>query len=174
MKDVAYLKQEVSALKTVIEEVPYDESPPGGLSIMGILSLIDRGQTTFYKPVLEQVFTATGSIDAANFKQDFETSFEYNTEDAPKIQTILDDLIEHREELINIIKKIPLSDWDKIIYINDSQINIAGFLESMIQFERSKLKDIADRVMVIGQQQQTIREMENRRRQNKQLNNMDR
>lgn len=174
IKDVAYLKQEASALKNMIEEIPYDESPPGGLSVMGILSLIDRGQNTFYKPVFEQVFTATGPIDTADYKQDFESSFEFKNKDTLNIQDILDDLIKHREEFIKILKNIQLSDWNKTIYIDNSPKNIVYFLESMIHFERSKLKDIADRVMVIGQQRQTIREMENRRQQNQQLNNTDR
>lgn len=164
VEDASYLQDEAEALKYVIDEVPYTEAPPEGQSIAGMLLLIDHAQLSYYRPIIEDAFQNPRPTRLKDYEH-FESTFELDEDKAKDIQKTLSKIVKHRAGLVNLIKKIPLIDWEKVVYRNGQELFLFDFAQSMIQFERRKLKDIADLVMVFNQERQTQREIEQRAEQ---------
>lgn len=164
IEDVSYLQDEAEAMQYVIDNVPYNESPPGGRSIAEMLLLIDHAQLSYYRPILEEVVDnprPTHLDDYTHFREDFEVDEEKKKD----VQKILRKLAKHRVGLVNKIKNISLIDWESTIYRDEEQILLFHFIQEMIRFERGMLKDIADQVMVYNQEKENRREIEHRRSQ---------
>lgn len=162
VEDAAYLQDEAEALKYVIEEVPYTESPPDGESISEMLLLIDHAQLSYFRPVIEEAYENNRPTKLEDFDH-FESTFELDEDKAKDIQRVLNKIVKHRAGLVNLIKKIPLIDWEKTIYSDGRELYLYDFAQGMIRFERSKLKDIADLVMAFKQEEETQREIRKRR-----------
>lgn len=162
--DASYLQDEAEALKYVIEDVPYDESPPEKRSIAEMLLLIDHAQLSYYRPILEDAFKNPRPTHLENYK-DFRETFEVDEDKLSDIQKLLTKLAKHRAGVVNVIKNIPLIDWDTSIYKNDQEFILFDFVQQMVRFDRSMLKEIADQVMVYNQDRQTQREIKSRQMQ---------
>ena len=161
VEDATYLQDEAEALKYVIDEVPYTETPPDGQSIAEMLLLIDHAQLSYYRPVIEDAARNPRPTHLKDFDH-FESSFELDEEKAADIQTVLSKIAKHRAGLVNVLKNISLFDWGSTVYKDNTEITLYDFSREMIRFERSKLKDIADLVMVFNQEKQTQKELERR------------
>lgn len=164
VEDAAYLEDEAEALKYVIENVPYTESPPEGMSIAEMLLLIDHAQLSYYRPILEKAFKSPRPTRLSDFDH-FRDTFEVDEEKLENIQKLLTKLAKHRAGVVNVIKNIPLIDWEITIYDGDKEITLFEFTRDMIRFDRSMLKEIADLVMVFEQEKQTRREIEQKKAQ---------
>lgn len=161
VEDASYLQDEAEALKYVIDEVPYGETPPGGQSIIEMLLLIDHAQLSYYRPVLEKAFNDPRPTHLKDFDY-FEESFVLDPGKAENIQNVLSKIAKHRAGLVNVIKNIPLIDWESKIYKDNKELTLFDFVRQMIRFERSKLKEIADLVLVFDQEKQAHKEIEKR------------
>lgn len=161
IEDVTYLQDEAEALKYVIDEVPYTKKPPEGRSIAETLLLIDHAQMSYYRPILEESQENPRPTQISRF-QHFEDSFELDDDKAEDIQRVLNKIIKHRAGLVNVVKNISLIDWETIVYKDDQELLLYEFVQGMIRFERSKLKDIADLVMVFNQEKQAHRQIQQR------------
>lgn len=161
VEDASYLQDEAEALKYVIDEVPYGETPPGGQSIIEMLLLIDHAQLSYYRPVLEKAFNDPRPTHLKDFDY-FEESFVLDPGKAENIQNVLSKIAKHRAGLVNVIKNIPLIDWGSKIYKDNKELTLYDFVRQMIRFERSKLKEIADLVLVFDQEKQAHKEIEKR------------
>lgn len=164
IEDAAYLEDEAEALKYVIENVPYTESPPEGRSIAEMLLLIDHAQLSYYRPIIEKAFKNPRPTRLNDFDH-FRDTFEVDEEKLENIQKSLSKLAKHRAGVVNVIKNIPLIDWDITIYDGGKEITLYDFAREMIRFDRSMLKEIADLVMVFEQEKQTRREIEQKQAQ---------
>ncbi len=164
VEDASYLQDEADALQYVIEQVPYDESPPEGNSIAEMLLLIDHAQLTYFRPILEEAFKNPRPTRLEDFDH-FSETFQVDEERLKDILKLLRKISKHRAGLVNVIRNIPLIDWEIVIYEDDKEILLYDFMQRMIRFDRSVLKDIADQVMVFNQEKQTQRELEQRRRE---------
>jgi hypothetical protein len=164
VEDAAYLEDEAEALKYVIENVPYTESPPEGRSIAEMLLLIDHAQLSYYRPILEQAFKNPRPTRLSDFDH-FRETFEVDEEKLENIQKLLSKLAKHRAGVVNVISNIPLIDWEILIYDDNKEITLYDFMQQMIRFDRSMLKQIADLVMVFEQEKQTRREIEQKQAQ---------
>lgn len=164
VEDAAYLEDEAEALKYVIENVPYKESPPDGKSIAEMLLLIDHAQLSYYRPILEQAFKNPRPTRLSDFDH-FRDTFEVDEEKIENIQKLLSKLAKHRAGVVNVIRNIPLIDWEIGIYDDNKEITLYDFMQQMIRFDRSMLKQIADLVMVFEQERQTRREIEQKQAQ---------
>lgn len=164
VEDAAYLEDEAEALKYVIENVPYTESPPEGKSIAEMLLLIDHAQLSYYRPILEQAFKNPRPTRLSDFEH-FRETFEVDEEKIENIQKLLSKLAKHRAGVVNVINNIPLIDWEIVIYDDNKEITLYDFMQQMIRFDRSMLKQIADLVMVFEQEKQTRREIEQKQAQ---------
>ncbi|MDX1639474.1 MAG: hypothetical protein R3281_16025 [Balneolaceae bacterium] len=161
VEDASYLQDEAEALQYVIEEVPYTETPPGGESIAEMLLLIDHAQLSYYRPVIEDAFQSNRPTKLDEYEH-FEETFELDEEKAKDIQNVLRKIAKHRAGLVNLIDNIPLIDWETGIYNGKRELILFDFAQSMIRFERGKLKDIADLVMVFNQEKESRREIRQR------------
>lgn len=165
--DAEYLLDEAEALKYVIDRVPYDESPPNGMSIYNMLRLIDHAQTNYFRPVIENVFAENRLQRLSEFEH-YTESFDEDPDEETDIQKVLSRIIKHRAALINSIKQIPLIDWEKKLKQEQgNEINLLAFAERMITTERKKLKEIADLVLVYQNEKTHQREIENKASQRK-------
>lgn len=164
IEDASYLEDEAEALKYVIEDVPYDESPPDQRSIAELLLLIDHAQLSYYRPILEEVLDNSRPISLQQF-QNFEETFQVDEEKISDIQKLLSKIAKHRAGVVNAMKKVSLIDWEKKIYGNDRDLLLFDFMKQMIRFDRNVLKNIADQVMVYNQDRETQREIKNRQMQ---------
>lgn len=162
VEDASYLQDEAEAMQYVIDNVPYDETPPGGKSIAEMLLLIDHAQLSYYRPIMEKAVEDPRPTHLENFTH-FEQDFEADEEKIQDIQKVLRKLAKHRVGFVNKIKNISLIDWETVVYRDGQQIILYDFIQEMIRFERGILKDIADQVMVYNQEKERKREIEQRR-----------
>jgi len=157
--DATYLQDEAEALKYVIDEVPYTESPPDGRSIAEMLLLLDHAQLAYYRPILESAVKDSRHTHIDNFEH-FEDSFDPDEEKLENIQKLLSKLAKHRAGVVNTIKNISLIDWEKFIYNDDQQLLLFNFAQQMIHFDRAQLKKIADLVMLYNNEKHNRRKIE--------------
>lgn len=162
IEDAAYLQDEAEALKYVIDEVPYDEDPPDGRSIAEMLLLIDHAQLSYFRPILKDAIEDKRPTHIDNY-EDFEETFEPDEEKRKNIQKVLSKLSKHRAGVINTIKNISLLDWETVVYNNNQQILLFDFIQQMIRFDRTQLKQIADLVMLYNNQKQNKRQIQQKR-----------
>jgi hypothetical protein len=159
VEDAAYLQDEAEALKYVIENVPYQKAPPDGKSIAEMLLLIDHAQLSYYRPILEEAFQNPRPTNLEDYEH-FRESFEVDEDKLKDIQKLLSKIAKHRAGVVNVIKNIPLIDWDINIYSGNKKISLFDFMQQMIRFDRTMLKQIADQVMIFEQEKQARREIE--------------
>lgn len=159
--DVAYVEHEAEALKYVIDEVPYSETPPGGRSIVQILMFLDHAQQHYYRKVIEDAFKRVRPINLNAYIEPDET-FEPDLDLAKDIQKVLYKISKHRVALLNTIKNIQLIDWEREISKGRQTLTLYEFTSQMVRKERSTLKEIADLVMAYQNSKQMQRELESR------------
>lgn len=166
--DASYLQDEAEALKYVIDQVPYEEAPPDGMSIFNRLKLIDHAQTEYYRPIIERVFSENRLINLSDFKS-FEESFtRYSDEEEKDIQKTLNKIIKHRAGLINVFRKISLINWERGVKdTNGTVISLYSFAKKLIQSERKILKEIADLVLIYQNEKLKQKEIDTKIEQRK-------
>lgn len=164
IEDATYLQDEAEAMQYVIDNVPYDESPPGGRSISEMLLLIDHAQLSYYRPILEEAVESSRPTHLENYTH-FKETFDPDEEKLKDVQKILKKLAKHRAGVVNALRNVPLIDWETAVYRDDQQVLLYDFMQEMIRFERDMLKDIADQVKIFNQEKERRREIEQRRSQ---------
>src|SRR5699024_11510271 len=102
IEDAAYLQDEADALQYVIEEVPYDQSPPDQPSIAEMLLLVDHAQTSYYRPVSEETLSSDRPTHLDDFTH-FEENFSLDDEEVD-IQKILRKISKHQNGVVNIFE----------------------------------------------------------------------
>lgn len=168
ISDAEYLLDEAEALKYVIDSVPYDETPPNGMSIYNMLKLIDHAQVNYYRPITERVFSENRMIKLSDFEHYKDTFEEVTDEDEINIQKTLSKIIKHRAAVINVFKRIPLIDWERNLKGDRGEsLILFDLANKMVRDERSILKEIADLVLIYQNERQHQREINKKASQNK-------
>lgn len=162
VEDASYLQDEAEAMQYVIDNIPYKKSPPKGRSIAEMLLLIDHAQLSYYRPILEEAVDTSRPTHLENYTH-FRENFETDEEKMDDIQKVLGKLAKHRAGLVNSIKNIPLIDWETSVYKDGQEVLLYHFMQEMIRFERSMLKDIAEQVKMYGEEKKRKRDIEERR-----------
>jgi hypothetical protein len=166
LDDVTYLQDEAEALKYVIEQVPYSETPPDGMSIIDQLRFFDYLQVKYFRPFAERVFSENKVVRASSLDdllKEFENLPEDPDDDKKDIFTVLNKIVKHRAALINVFKKIPLIDWERELKdSNGNPITLYDFASGMVQTERKILKEIADLVLIHQNEKLKTREINQR------------
>lgn len=165
--DASYLQDEAEALKYIIDQVPYSETPPDGLSIYQMLKLIDHAQTNYFRPIIEKIFSENRIVNLSDYVA-FEETFEVPEEDDVDIQKALNKIIKHRAGLLNIFQKISLINWEREVKDESNhKISLFTFANKMVRTERRILKEIADLVMIYQNEKQVQREINSKIEQRK-------
>jgi len=155
LDDAAYLQDEAEALKYIIDAVPFAQVPEEGMSIIQKLKLIDYAQVDYYRPVVEKSYSSTRTVDLRKFDHYRDT---YEPSEDDDIHKVLNKLIKHRAGLLNLIKKIPLIDWERELKSQSgTMISLYRFLTQLITDEREQLKEIADLVLIYQNNKQQNR-----------------
>lgn len=166
--DASYLLDEAEAMKYVIDAVPYNETPPGGMSIINKLELVDHAQKEYYRPIVQKVFAENRLQRLNEFEHYKETFEEADDSEKPDIQKTLSDIIKHRASLINTFERIPLYDWGRILKDESgNELMLIDFANQMVKGERAILKEIADLVLVYQNELQHQREISRKSSQRK-------
>lgn len=160
IEDAEYLQDEAEALKYVIDQVPYEEIPPDGMSIYQKLSLIEHMQTDYYRPVIQKTFEHPRVLNLSSVDH-YKETFETNDDEEADVIKLLNKIIKHRAALLNLFKKIPLIDWERGINDRrDNLISMYDFASGMVREERRILKEIADLVLIYQNSKQQQREVQ--------------
>ena len=158
-EDAEYLVDEAEALKYVIDSVPFEEKPPGGLSILNLLKLIDHAQHQYYRPVIEKVLTEN-RVQKLSHYEHFDDTFDEVPKGEGNVQKTLNKIIKHRAALLNLLKGIPLIDWERELKDDKGkEILLIEFVGEMILKERGMLKNIAELIMIYQNEKQHQREI---------------
>lgn len=168
MDDVSYLGDEAEALQYVIDRVPHSEDPPEGMSIYSTLKLIDHAQINYYRPIIEQIFAENHLLDLSEFKEYKET---FEIEESEKdIQKALRKISKHRAALLNVLKNIPLIDWERGVKNQSGRIiTLYDFVQGMVRQERKHLKEITDLILIYQNEKMAQKEI-NAKARNRQNN----
>jgi hypothetical protein len=167
--DVSYLGDEAEALQYVIDRVPYSEDPPEGRSIYSTLKLIDHAQINYYRPIIEQIFSENRLIDLSHFEE-YKDTFELDVDDEKDVQKALRKIVKHRAALLNVLKKIPLIDWERGVKSKSGRvISLYDFVQGMVREERAHLKEIADLILIYQNEKLAQKEI-NAKAKNRQSN----
>lgn len=168
ISDAEYLLDEAEALKYVIDSVPYDETPPDGMSIYNMLKLIDHAQVSYYRPITERVFAENRIIKLSDFEH-YKDTFEEETDKGEmNIQKTLSKIVKHRAAVINVFKGISLIDWErKLKGERGESLILFDLANKMVRDERKILKEIADLVLIYQNERQHQREIDKKASQRK-------
>ena len=163
LDDAKYLQDEAEALMYIIDQVPYNDAPTDGMSIIQMLALIDHAQKNYYRPLIEKSFSSPRSLQLNNFDS-YDETFEF-PDDEKDVQKILRKISKHRAAILNLFDKIPLIDWEREIKSGHQSLSLFDFANKMIRDERKILKEIADLVLIYQNNKQANREVDAKARQ---------
>lgn len=164
--DISYLALEAESLKKIIDSVPYDEEPPGRRSMLELLVLIDFAQTSFYRPVTEKVTTeGEEPVNTADIDPDPIQSFQFDAASSPDIGTVLSRIATHRNDFVGFLQNLTSEQWEACCIHGEEEMDLYDFLTEMVRFERDKLNEIADQVMLLSQQREAQRQIDEKRQE---------
>jgi hypothetical protein len=148
--DVSYLIDELSALRHVIKAVPFQERPTGTDSVYDMLDRVSHAQREYFFPLIKEIFSQPiPVIQVSDYKDTFKRA-----EDKLSAEELLDEIIQHRMEIMNYIGQLPESEFNSRGKINGIETSILELLKQMVTFERKQLKEIAERVLSIEPKQE--------------------
>ncbi|AXJ01490.1 hypothetical protein CYPRO_2243 [Cyclonatronum proteinivorum] len=149
--DIAYLVDEAEALTLVIDVVPATEKSSGITSILDMIYLIDHAQLTYFRPLVEQLFSLP-KVQAS--LPDFRTTADFSSIQHESTEAVLKNLIRNRKSFVAYLQAAGQDCIEKAGEINGQTRTIADVLQEMIVFERQQLKLVAERVLAIDRSNQ--------------------
>lgn len=133
--DIAYLVEEINALKNFMDFIPFTEKPAEGTSILDLFREIDDLQCALYRAVA-QVYETGDPL-----------SIESTSRDDPV--AVLDRIVFNREQMVKLLDTIPEPEWDKSIEAGSEKASMMTLLKGMVMEERQILKRISEQVMAM-------------------------
>lgn len=161
----AYLEKEIEALKYVIEEVPYDATPPEEYSIAELLMLIDHAQCNYYVPVFDSMLTENKPTHLNNFTP-FKETFNPEKREGKDIQEVLSQLAGHRASFVKKLNDITITQWGKKLYKDNQELYLIDFIEKMNHSDQIYLKRITSLTKSYHDEKATQRELKQRQQHN--------
>lgn len=145
LDDVSYLLDELNALGSVIGAVPIQDRPTGTDSVYDMLDRIKHAQKAYYLPLIKDLFTKPiPEIEILDYNESFKRADNYLT-----VEQLLSEIKAERHELIDFLNKLPQKDFFTKGEVNGAKVAIIELLNEMVLFERSQLKQVAERVLSI-------------------------
>ena len=162
VEDIAYLKIEAEALVPVIEFVPFDEDPGDGHSILSWLQQIDFAQTHYTEPLIRSRGQDVGGIaHPSSVEGEFLKDEMLMKLDS---KTLLEQIQRNRERLLHECEMLTPEEWMLPVEVHDHQTErLLDVVKEMVRWERRCLKHMADRVLVYQNEQQSRREIRQKR-----------
>ncbi len=145
IEDIAYLAHELEALKGVIEAVPYQERPPGTVSILDMIARLREQQEAYYQPLIERTLTGASTADLKPVDESY-------TEENQDAEQVLNSVIEKRNSYTAYLKSISSEQWNNS---TDSTGSVIDIVKDHILFDRSLMKEIAEIVLTLDKSRST-------------------
>ncbi len=162
LEDITYLQDETEALRYVIDTVPYDRATPGGVSVIDKLLLLDYLQQDYYRPVFNSAAgRGPGTLKTEPVEKVIDR-FKPESESSLDILALLKRISKHRASLVNILEKIPLTEWEQQVVLNGKKETLFQFAKNLVYRDRQILREIASMVMDFQKEQETQRGLQNR------------
>ena len=162
---VAYLKREAEMMTRVIEFVPYDENPPQKPSILELLAYIDRIQTDYFLPLVQQAAQNEEELAEYPSLKTFYDNLDINALEDENIQVLLKQIVSHRQQVINQLDQLDDDAFATSFEWGEAKTTLIEAINDITNFETSILSEISDQVMVYSQQRSNQREIDQRRQQ---------
>jgi hypothetical protein len=146
IRQAAVLQDELEALKYSIRDVPFEEKLDGySMTLLEMVSLIDHGQETYYKPLVENLRKKERSMVT---RQDhFTSTFVFERDPEKSVEEMLNKVIKHRAAFLSYLEKLPIIDWDRSTYMGGKRMTIFDLLKEMTLWEKDHLRGVAEMVM---------------------------
>lgn len=166
--DVEYLVYELEALKSVISDVEYNDAPPGSyqLSILDKLRSLGYVQKNYYEELIRKVVYEDSSkitLKREEVLKNFADQLEHEEKDNQDIDKVLSEIIEQRKGLIDRLIGFEHYIWEqqfnRVDSDADGESNIYLLIKELVSFERSELKEIAERVQIMSLDREQQRQM---------------
>ncbi len=164
LERVSYLASETRMLKRVIEYIPYDEKPPRQPSILEVLDQLRDLQRYYFKPFMKKLTEEPSPIVYQDINDWHQQLTEKSGEPEDDVQQILQDITRLRKDLNDQLRELDVETWEASIKQGQQERRVVDLLEEIIEFERSLLSKISDRVRVFSQQRSTQRDIESRKK----------
>jgi hypothetical protein len=149
LEDAKYLQDEIEALKYVIHDIPYEDKPAEGeYSIIEMVGMIDHAQVAFYRPAMEEIIRQPSSTVSVSTR--YEETFKLKKDENDTVETILNRIIKHRAAFLNFMSKIKPLEWERTGFIEGKRRSVFSLLKELVEYERSQLKRVAERVMTLN------------------------
>ena len=178
-KDVAYLKEELQALKPVISAIPARERPLGQESVIDMIVQISFRQREWVSPAILQVIAHTGQKEGEGTQgktgdtlsqsatghirssgKPGKKGWDPERYDEMSIHEIIDMISDERSSLVELLERIPVVDCQKKISVPNGEEEEARtvyeLVSTMVEFERKQLKLVAQRVLSIDLERHTV------------------
>ncbi len=180
LADVAYLQDEMNALKPMISAVPARERPLGQDSIIDMIARIGHVQSRYYFPALKQCREKLndrhspymgdsdgsgsehiGSDNDINVFFSQEQTFDPAVYDDLSTEQIIDSISKGRNQLVEMLGSKPEKLFRQKVPLKHEkagetrEIPIYDMVSEMVLFERKQLKQVADRVLSIDLEKNT-------------------
>lgn len=145
IEDLAYIQDELEALKYVITSVPYDERPPGSVSIMDMIGLLKEQQEKYYRTLIEHA-SGKKNINVEEIKP---VSDDFQIPEDISIEDLLNKTIKKRASYVNLLQNLPEDIWNERIGLEGDKVTIAELIENHISFDRNQLKKVAEHILAL-------------------------
>jgi hypothetical protein len=144
---VAYLVQEVVALKTVVDAVPEDvqagRPTSDDLSMKEIYGLIATLDDEVRRPVVDAVAEGeTPDVSGSPPRQQVQQS-DWNERD---IQTVLDAVQDARRRLVDALQSVPADDWAQPVHVDGDPITVFEWTHRIAETDLERLRDLGYRL----------------------------
>lgn len=149
LNDASYLIDEMEAFLMQVEGIPITERPVGSYSILEYIGLIDYAQKSYYSEILQRT-KSSKEIDIELYSLTFEADAVSNLP-----SEVISNFIKHRKEIVSELESTPSRKWYDEYILNNEPISLVELFEEMILNERTILKEIANRILAIDQNQNT-------------------
>ena len=155
----SWLKTEAESLKSVIGEIPYQDSMPGGTSVIQELFRLEYQQRAYYRPFFEQFRSdLLANLQLHDLQLEVE-SVESESKDLPDIEEILGSLVDERTLIVQQLNDLETEDWKREIVVGSEKITVFRFVEKMVKRDRQSLRAIAEIVLLFRQENEARREL---------------
>ena len=146
--DAAWLVDELTLLKSMVREVPFDERPMGQDSVLDLLARIGEAANVFFLPLIQKMTKGNDQPLEWSFR-DFDSRMEKSRTQLDDPDVLLDSLISSRREVIGLLEELDSQEFQKTFVFLDGDYDLTALVESMVRYDRKQLKSVAERMLLM-------------------------
>ncbi|MDG5766496.1 hypothetical protein QA596_03375 [Balneolales bacterium ANBcel1] len=162
LSDLAYLIDELEALKSVIDAIPYRDRPMEQESVLDIVSHIDSVQSVFLEKIVRKCVIDDDGASPIAVEVNLGIVLQPETNPAGKTdrhadpaanaepdETLFDLIIANRKELLVLLETHQKRTGNRKIVARDREWLFYDILQELVTLDRDQLRKVAERVQAI-------------------------